>query len=97
MEASRILSVLEDAVSQLKILSVVTPEVMDRLEVLEDVIDRSTLLPLYELRGAVDDHENGEGSVIESSSYAKKVIMALGSDDASHAALNKLNVCFKQI
>ena len=73
MEASRILSVLEDAVSQLKILSVVTPEVMDRLEVLEDVIDRSTLLPLYELRGAVDDHEMARAALLNHPRMPKKL------------------------
>ena len=93
MEASRILSVLEDAVSQLKLMSVVTPEVLDRLEVLEDVVGRSTLLSLYELRGAVDNYENGEGSVVESYAHAKNTVMALRADKDSLAALTKLNVC----
>ena len=96
MEASRILSVLKDAVSQLQLAAVFTSNemVMDRLEVMEDAIGKEVLLCLYELRTAVDDMESSEGSgvdILDGSRYANRAIMALKADPETCASLDGLN------
>jgi len=96
MEASRILSVLKDAVSQLQLAAVFTSNemVMDRLEVMEDAIGKEVLLCLYELRTAVDDMESSEGSgvdILDGSRHANRAIMALKADPETCASLDGLN------
>ena len=99
MEASRILAVLEDAVSQLRLAAVVTSdEVMDRLEVLEDAVSKESLLALYELRAAVDDDRENEGGagtqdddfVVSTAVLARRAITALQADAGDREALEQL-------
>lgn len=95
MEASRILAVLKDAVSQLSLATPITAnDMMDRLEVMEDAIGKEALLSLCELRTAVDDMESGDGAgvdIVDAARYANRAVMALEADQETVAALDRLH------